>query len=153
MALGGSPEDIRLAARRVRAHAQDVDAVAARVRSGQGVTWVGTAAERYRERLREHARAIETTRGHVDDLAVRLDELAGDLEERQRAVARATDAVEDVLSSARSTLGRLAGVVRDELTDAERQAEDAARAVLDTVREPPPLGHPDWLDVARRLGR
>ena len=153
MAIGGSPENIRQEARRLRRQADDVESTAARVRSGSGVEWVGTASERYRERLRGHAREIEETRQRIVATADRLDELADTLEERQRAIARATELVEDAIGSARRTLGHLAGAVWDELTGAEKEAERAARGLLDTVRDLPAPGHPDWLELAERVRR
>ena len=138
-------------ARSLRTQAGDVQHAAGRVRSGQGIEWVGLAADRYRERLRERAADIEETHAAVLAAAGRLDELADTLEERQRAIARAAAEVEDTLDGARRTLTRFAGSVWDDLTDAEQTAERGARRLLDTVRELPTPGHPDWVDLARRL--
>ncbi len=153
MALGGDPEAIRALARRLRSEASDVELTAARVRRGEGVQWVGLAAERYRQRLREHARDIDETRDAISDAAVRLDGLADTLEERQRAIAHAMNLVEDTLSAARSTVGRFVGAAWDTLTGAEQKAEEAARDLLGSVSQLPPPGHPDWVDLARRIGR
>jgi hypothetical protein len=57
------------------------------------------------------------------------------------------------VSAARHTVGRFAGAVWDTLTGAEKKAEEAARDLLDSVGDLPPPGHPDWLDLARRIGR
>lgn len=153
MALGGDPEQIRHLARRLRTEADDVEHTAARVRAGSGVHWVGAASERYRERLRGHAREIDETRDQLLHAATRLDHLADTLEERQRAIARAMELVDDALGSARRTISNVAGAVWDELTGAEKSAEQAARSLLDSVTQLPAPGHPDWLDLARRVGR
>jgi ABC-type transporter Mla subunit MlaD len=151
MAVGGDPEAIRMLARGLRTQAGDVGHTAGRVRSGQGIEWVGLAADRYRERLRERARDIDETREAVLAAAGRLDELADTLEDRQRAIARAAAEVEDALDGARRTVTRFAGAVWDDLSGAEQSAERGARRLLDTVRELPAPGHPDWIDLARRL--
>lgn len=153
MALGGNPEELRTLARRLRTDAGEVGHTATRVRQGQGIHWVGLAAERYRGRLREHGAQIDRTRDEILTAASRLDELADALEERQRAIARAMDLVDDALTSARDTIGRFAGDVWDTLTGAEKAAEETARDLLDSVRELPSPGHPDWVDLARRIGR
>ena len=153
MALGGNPDELRALARRLRTDAGEVEHTATRVRQGQGIHWVGLAAERYRERLREHGTQIDRTRDEILSAAARLDELADTLEERQRAIARAMSLVDDALASARDTVGRFAGEVWDTLTGAEQAAEETARDLLGSVRELPPPGHPDWVDLAKRLGR
>lgn len=152
MELGGSPEEIRAVARRVRAWAVSTDAAADRLRSGLGVQWSSTAAERFRDRLVEHTRAVHGSRDELLELARDLEDLADTLEERQAAIRRAAALVEDALDGARRTLGRLWGVAREELSDAERNARRVAEEILDTVGDTPPVGSPDWLELSRKLG-
>lgn len=153
MDIGGSPEEIRAEARRVRGWATALETTSGQVRKGNGVQWVGVAADRYRERLAEHARAVGGSRDEVIDLAQALETLADELEERQAAIRRAAELVEDALDSARSTLGRLGGIARDLLSDGEKAASSAAQRVLDTVGNArPPVGSPIWLDLSRSLG-
>lgn len=150
--LGGSPEEIRAVARRVRGWAVSTDAAADRLRSGLGVQWVSTAAERFRDRLVDHTRAVHGSRDELLELARDLENLADTLEERQAAIRRAAALVEDALDGARRTLGRLWGIAREELSDAERNARRVAEEILDTVGDTPPVGSPDWLELSRKLG-
>ncbi|WP_431838369.1 WXG100 family type VII secretion target [Cellulomonas sp. Y8] len=154
MTAGGDPEAIRQHARRLRATADDVARTGDRVRAGAGVEWVGVAADRYRERLAEHARRVTTARDELLGTAGALDRLADELEARQAAIRRAMQLVEDRLDDARRTVGRLAGVADDVLTAAERAARRAAHGVLGTVAGGlPSPGSPDWPGIADRIGR
>ncbi len=154
MDIGGSPEEIRAQAARVRTWADALDGTSDDVRGGYGVRWVGVASERYRERLAEHARQVGGTREELLDLARALDHLADELEERQAAIRRAAAAVQDAVDGARRTVGRLWDVATDLWTDGERAAKRAADRVLEAVGDAaPPAGSPEWLDLAKRLGR
>ncbi|MET0434779.1 MAG: putative T7SS-secreted protein [Cellulomonas sp.] len=154
MTAGGDPEAIRQHARRLRATADDVARTGDRVRAGAGVEWVGVAADRYRERLAEHARRVTAAQDELLGTAGALDRLADELEARQAAIRRAMRFVEDRLDDARRTVGRLAGVADDVLTAAERAARRAAHGVLGTVAGGlPAAGSPDWSGVADRVGR
>ncbi len=152
MGLGGDPDELRRMARRLREQAGEVEHTAGRVGRAEGVEWVGLSADRFRDRLREHGREIARTRRELVDASSALDHLADELEERQLAIARAMDLVEAELSAARRTVSGFAGGVWDTLTGAERAAERAARGLLDSVTHLPSPGHPDWLDLARRMG-
>ena len=154
MTAGGDPEAIRQHARRLRATADDVARTGDRVRAGAGVEWVGIAADRYRERLAEHARLVAAAQDELLGTAGALDRLADELEARQAAIRRAMRFVEDRLDDARRTVGRLAGVADDVLTAAEQAARRAAHGVLGTVAGGlPSPGSPDWSGVADRIGR
>lgn len=154
MAIGGSPQEIRDDARRVRGWAEALDATTDQVRGGQGVRWVGVAAEKYRDRLGAHARAVGSSRTELLDLARALDHLADELEERQAAIRRAAALVEDAVDGARNALGRLWGIGRDLWSDGEKAASEAAERLIDTVGDAlPPAGSPSWLDLARTIGR
>lgn len=152
MDIGGSPEEIRAQATRVRAWAAELEGTRDDVRSGYGVRWVGVAAERYRDRLHEHARAVADRREELLGLAHDLDALADELEERQAAIRRAAQAVQDAVDGARRTVGRLWDVATDALSDGERAARRTAERLLDTVGDLPPLGSPRWLDLEKELG-
>lgn len=153
MDVGGSPEEIRVRAAQVRAWAGELEAVRDDVRTGHGVRWVGLSAERYRDRLREHAREVQDRREQLLDLARSLDELADELEQRQAAIRRAAELVQDTVDGARRTVGRLWDVAHDLLSDGERATKRAAEHVLATVRTTPPPGSPAWLDLAKQLDR
>jgi|SRR6478736_1785823 len=154
MTAGGDPETIRQHARRLRATAEAVARTGDRVRAGAGVEWVGVAADRYRERLAEHARRVTAAQDELLGTAGALDRLADELESRQAAIRRAMRFVEDRLDDARRTVGRLAGVADDALTAAEQAARRAAHGVLGTVAGGlPSPGSPDWSGVADRIGR
>lgn len=133
--------------------AADVDATADRVRAGAGIEWTGVAAERHRERLADHGRQVASARDELLQLAGSLEHLADTLVERQAAIRRATQLVEDAVDGARRTLGRLAGVAEDALTDAERATKRAADGVLDVARRGLPLpGAPEWSGLAKTIG-
>ena len=83
------------------------------------------------------------------EAAAALDALAGDLEARQELIRRAMNAVTDAVDGARSTLGRLCGWARDELSDAENAARDKAQELVDSVRSLPPIGDPEWIDIGK----
>src|SRR6478736_3636320 len=144
MTAGGDPETIRQHARRLRATAEAVARTGDRVRAGAGVEWVGVAADRYRERLAEHARRVTAAQDELLGTAGALDRLADELESRQAAIRRAMRFVED----------RLADAADDALTAAEQAARRAAHGVLGTVAGGlPSPGSPDWSGVADRIGR
>lgn len=152
--IGGSPEEIRAQATRVRRWAAELDGTRDDVRRGYGVRWVGLASERYRDRLHEHARAVDERRQELLGLAASLDALADELEERQAAIRRAAEAVQDAVDGARRTVGRLWDTAVDVLSDGERAAKRAAERVLDTVGDAvPPPGSPIWLDLAKKVAR
>lgn len=149
MAIGGDPDTIRDKARTLRTWALDVQTTRESVAAGSGVQWVSTAADRYRERLLEHSRAIGDARDEMIEAADALDALADALEERQELIRRAMNAVTDAVDGARSTLGRLWGWARDELSDAENAARDKAQELVDSMRDLPPIGDPGWLDLGK----
>lgn len=153
MALGGNPEEIRRQARAMRRHADTVLDVSDRVATGHGVQWTGRAADRFRERLAREGQALAQTRETVLGAATELDHLAATLDERQAAIRRAMAAVEDEIERARSTISRFAGEVWDTLTGAEQNLEKAARRILGQASQLPPVGHPDWIQVASKMGR
>lgn len=150
--IGGNPEEIRRLARILRTQAERTVDIKDAVARGQGVPWVGLAGDRFRERLANECREMERTRAEILDAASALDRLADELEERQAAIRRAMDFVDGELSKARSTVQRFAGEVWDTLTGAEKSLHSSARRLLDSVDDLPPIGHPDWLDLARRVG-
>lgn len=152
MGMGGNPEEIRRQARLMRRHAESVADVGDRVERGHGLQWTGVASERFRDRLVREGRDLERARQTVLDAAKELDHLADVLEERQAAIRRAMDFVERELDSARSTIQRFAGEVWDTLTGAEKAVQQTAKDVLRTASKLPPVGHPEWVTMARRLG-
>lgn len=149
MTIGGNPEEVRARARRVRQMAEDLDSTAATVRSGAGIEWVGVAADRYRDRLVDHGRQVQAAHAELVATADALDRLADTLEERQAAIRRAMQAVEDAVDSARRTLARHADEV---VTEAERATRRAAQEVLDRARSLPVPGAPEWTTLARTIG-
>ena len=153
MAIGGSPAEIRREAARVRTWADSLEGTGDRVRTGHGVEWVGPAGDRFRERLADHAADVGTSRQEELDLARALDHLADTLEERQAAIRRAQEIVEDALDGARGVLGRLGDLASDLLSDGEQAARSAARDLVRTLASTPPPGSPDWLNIAQRVRR
>ncbi len=87
------------------------------------------------------------------EAAVKLDQLADALEERQAAIRQAMNWVTDMVEGAKRKLNSLAGEAADRLSDAERAVQEQARRVLSTASAAPHPGDPQWLDLARRLGR
>ncbi len=131
--IGGNPEDVRARARRVRTLAAGLNSTASGVRAGGGIEWVGVASERYRARLADHARQVEAARGEFLGTAAALDHLADTLEQRQAAIRRAMEFVDDAVDDARRAVARLAG---DTLSDAERATKRAAQEVLERAHGP-----------------
>lgn len=151
MALGGNPEDLRSLARRLRKQADEVEATATRLKAGQEVQWTGIAAVRFQERLAAHGQELETSRDSVTSAATKADQLADALEERQRAIAAAIDKLNDAANQARSTLNRFAGAVWEDLTNLEQANQRKAEHLLDELKDPPALGDPHWIDIAKEL--
>jgi hypothetical protein len=151
MALGGNPEDLRSLARRLHRHADDVETTATRVKAGQGIQWAGAAGDRFRQRLLDLGEELEASRALVTEAATNTDALANTLEERQRAIAAAMDKAKEALGQARNTVQQFAGAVWDDLTHAEKAAQEGAQAVLAAVKELPPPGDPRWLEIARKV--
>ncbi|AEE47359.1 hypothetical protein Celf_3245 [Cellulomonas fimi ATCC 484] len=129
--------------------AADLERTADAVRSGAGIEWVGVAADRYRDRLADHTRQVDEAREELLGTAAALDHLADTLEERQAAIRRAMQLVDDAVDDARRTVTRLAG---DALDDAERAAKRAAQEVLDRARSLPLPGAPEWTSIAKTIG-
>lgn len=151
--LGGDPEALRAAARRLRTHADRLDGTTQRLRDGHALDWRGTAADSFRHRLAREVQGVESTRESILTAAASMDSLADELAARQAAIRRAMEQVDEAVDSAVSTVNGLAHRAWDALTGTERAAEEQARSVLATVGSTlPPPGHPDYLDLARRLG-
>jgi hypothetical protein len=151
MILGGNPEDLRSLARRLRKHADEVEATTTKVKAGQGIQWTGAASDRFRERLIDLGQNLESSRQSVIDAATKADALADVLEERQRAIAAAMDQAMDALDQARGTVQKFAGKVWNDLTHAEQDAENGAKEVLKAVQELPPPGDPRWLEILGKV--
>jgi uncharacterized protein YukE len=129
--------------------AADLERTASSVRAGGGIQWAGVAADRYRDRLADHARQVDEARGTLLATAAALDHLADTLEERQAAIRFAMRLVDDAVDDARRTVARLAG---DTLTEAERGAKRAAQEVLERTRSLPLPGAPEWSGLAKTIG-
>ena len=149
MAIGGDPDTLRDKARVLRTWALDVQTTRDSVAAGSGVQWVSTAADRYRERLAEHSLSIGDARDEMIDAAEALEALAQALEARQELIRRAMNAVTDAVDGAKSTLGRLWGWAREELSDAENAARDKAQDLVDSLSSLPPIGDPEWIDIGK----
>lgn len=127
MSFGGDPDAIRDLALKVRTWAVDVNGTRDDVRAGSGANWVGSAADRYRIRLAEHAQDITDAHDEMIDAAVALEKLADELEERKKFLSNVVDAVADKVDEAVKTVNRYANIALDELTDLERAASSAAK--------------------------
>lgn len=71
----------------------------------------------------------------------------------QAAIRQAMNWVTDMVEGAKRKLNSLVGEAADRLSDAERAVQEQARRVLSTASAAPHPGDPQWLDLARRLGR
>jgi ABC-type transporter Mla subunit MlaD len=152
VALGGDPDEIRGLANMVRGYAADVAVAGRALADTAQIEWTGPAADRFHRRLDEQQADVADVRSTLMDAADALDRLANTLQARQEAIRRAMDAVNGMLSDAGDVLGGLADKALDVLSLGQREAADRARDLLDGVGSLPPLGHPDWLDVAARIG-
>lgn len=137
MSFGGDPDAIRDLALTVRTWATEVAGTRDDVRANTGVTWVGNAADRYRERLADHARNITEAHEEMIAAAVALEALADELAERQKFLTNVVDAVTDKVEDARRTVNRYANIALEELSEAEQAASNAAR---DLIRRAGTLG-------------
>ena len=129
--IGGDPGEVREHARRVRAWAERVDAVAAEVLQSSSVAWVSDAADRFRGELEARQREVAAIAERYRTTADRLDDLAAALEDRQQVLT-------SLLATAGRTVEELAVAVADgagEVFDvAESFARDAAGAGRDVLR-------------------
>lgn len=129
--IGGDPGEVREHARRVRAWAERVDAVAAEVLQSSSVAWVSDAADRFRGELEVRQREVTVIAERYRTTADRLDDLAAALEDRQQVLT-------SLLATAGRTVEELAVAVADgagEVFDvAESFARDAAGAGRDVRR-------------------
>lgn len=148
MTVGGDPDEIRDEARRLRGLATEIEPEIAVVRRSEGVQWHSVSADRFRDRMREHARDMDDARLEVLEAAAALDRLADALTERQRAIRAAMNAVHDLLDGARRTV---AGII-DSGAEALSEAEKAAERLLENPPALPVLGDPRWVDLAKKLG-
>lgn len=153
MTIGGDPAYLRDIAAALRQDAGAIDQAADRTRRLHGVDWHGPAAERFRDRVTDHVREITRTREAVLAAARSVDALADDLEERQRLIEAARRAVLNAVRNAERAVERVGEYAWNTLTQAEADGYRAARTLLDRTAELPSRGAPEWLDLARTLGR
>lgn len=149
--LGGDPDRLRDLARALRQESGEVSGVADDVRHARGVTWESTAADLCRDALGRQAGLIDMCAEVVHDAAGSVDALADELAERQRAIRAAQRLVLGLLTQAQETVWRLADVPAHELGEAAAAARSAAETLLDTARDLPGPGSPDWLGLAHTL--
>lgn len=115
MNIGGDPEQIRAAARRLRSRADEMETGCLRTLTRRDLGWVSTAAHAFEDRLHQRAHEAHAACESVRAAASRMDRLADELAQRQLFVARlaaeAESGVEDLADQARSRLHELLGVV------------------------------------------
>ena len=128
MVIGGDPGEVRDHARRVRAWADQVDAVAAEVLGSSSVAWVSDAADRFREELEARQLEVEAIAERYRTTADRLDALATALEEHQQVLA-------SLLATAGRTFEELAGAVADGAGEVFDVAEGFARDMAGAGRD------------------
>lgn len=122
MAIGGDPDDLRRLATRLRTRA---DTLSTRATSMDNhldeVHWSSDAASSYRARLRDDVSAVEDVVVRLDELAADLDDLANTLEERQRLVGLLLDAG---IETAREAAEAVADGVHDGVQAVENVLKD-----------------------------
>lgn len=101
MGFGGSPEDLRDDARRLRTLAERVEAESVEVFAGLDLGWRSTAADQLTTRLIERRGDALAVIERIEELAAQFDELADTLAERQAVMTalldRAREAGEDIV--------------------------------------------------------
>ena len=128
MPFGGSPQDLRDLATRIRRWADEVDRDAQRVRSGHQVEWRSTAGAAFRERLGQKADETAKVADAMRDAAADLDHLAGTLESRQ-------ELLHHLLEQAGKTIEDVEAMVRDGVTDVLGGVRDLADEALEKLDE------------------
>ncbi len=115
---------------------------------------MGVAADRYRDRLADHARQVDRARGELVAAAAAVTHLADTLEERQAAIKKAMHFVDDAIHAASRTVERLsAQAAHTALTSSEAVAKAGAEAILGHRVRLPQVGSPDWTSLADTIGK
>ena len=128
MPFGGSPQDLRDLATRIRHWAEEVDRDAQRVRNGHQVEWRSTAGAAFQERLGQKADETAKVADAMRDAAADLDRLADTLESRlellQHLLEQAGKSVADVEAMVRDGVTDVLGGVRDLADEALSRLDD-----------------------------
>lgn len=112
--MSDDPEQIRAAARQVRSLSDRARDEAQHITHQSAVQWTGSASETYRRRLADRAREFTTAAGDLDDLAKALLTHAKHVEDHERAISAAAQAlpgvpgaVSDLVGAAEDVMGFL----------------------------------------------
>jgi len=128
MPFGGSPQDLRDLATRIRCWAEEVERDAQRVRNGHQVEWRSAAGAAFQERLGQKADETAKVADAMRDAAADLDHLAGTLESRQ-------ELLEHLLEQAGKTIEDVEAMVRDGVTDVLGGVRDLADEAMEKLDE------------------
>lgn len=140
----GDPGELRSLARQVRAWADEVDLVAARTTSAQGVRWHSTAADRFRTTLAEQAADVRDRVEALEALAQALVAHAAAVEQQLARIAAAERLVREKVDQARRVAAGVVGTVQG-------WADDAVDRLGDLGDDLPRPGSVEWLDLAERV--
>lgn len=83
MDLGASPADIRAAAARLRALADESERIASGVLGAHAVDWKSVAADRFRAEVSDRSREVSGLTEQIGEAALALGRLAAALESQQ----------------------------------------------------------------------
>jgi hypothetical protein len=102
----GNPEQIRVAAARLRAESEQVRRLARRVLGTGEVAWQSPAATVFRERVAERAHALQRSARTLDEAAQRVDAHAEGVEVARAQVVRVAGLGADLARAAGDAVSR-----------------------------------------------
>lgn len=141
--------ELRALAAEVQRLADDVRGAAGHLQSAQGVDFHSHAADRYRDRLREHGRQADGAVQQLLDASRALYEHANHVEQRLRQIAALEQWFHDRVREAHNVLNQAFNVGDHVLAAARRDAS----SILNASRAAPAPGSPEWETFARKFGR
>ncbi|MFI7589845.1 hypothetical protein ACIB24_22470 [Spongisporangium articulatum] len=141
----GDPDELERLAVGIREQAQGVrEQAQARLQRSEQATWASSAAEEWRQRVREETTHANTSADTLDEAAQALIAHAAEVRERLAAIAAAEKAVTGWFKDRWNDLERVASTATG---DAVRGIETAAQELRDGWASLPPPGDARWLEL------
>ena len=133
--IGGDSGTFRSAATQVRGWSDTLRTDAAHLRETDGVHWVGTAGDSFRERVTACADQAVAGCGDLDAYADALDDLAATLDDRQQQIATLLAAAGATWDEVRDAVVHGAGDALDVARGLAGSAADAAGDVVEGAKD------------------
>ncbi|PXA68689.1 hypothetical protein [Cryobacterium arcticum] len=145
----------------LRILAEDTRTRATTLRAAVGTTWVSAAAATFIEQLGQRAGNLDASATSLEEAADAIDAHIRAVEAVKQAIAEAEQWISDRWNDAARLVGNTVEVISEGAenvfeffgTEVPRALVSEADELVRTVRELPPVGSPDWLDLADTFHR